>query len=162
MVPSNLEIHELEARMRPGALSLVGFLGWDESLRDIMAADELAMQRIGVTFEALAAALESLIAAAINAHSDEVVIDSAYRVRIQPYLGFQICPWSPDPNRAQCEGRAVHYASLDWRVENLRTGQAMAGPGLIIHMMHDHHFSEGWESPYRVDPVALTRLLGLV
>jgi hypothetical protein len=56
----------------------------------------------------------------------------------------------------------VHLSSLDWWVENLRTGQVLQGPGLIVHLMHDHHFCEGQESPYRVEPVALVELLGLV
>jgi hypothetical protein len=56
---------------------------------------------------------------------------------------------------------ALFYSSLDWQLENLGTGQRLEGPGLIVHLMHDHHFCEGPQSPYRVDPVALAGLLGL-
>jgi len=151
-----------------------------------MAADALAMKRIQVPFEALAAALEALIAAAISASpitfdrstlakmvslprwDREAEIDGTYRARVQGWRGFQTCPWSAPlsppwsrPNYAQCAGWEVRYSSVDWRVENLRTGQMMDGPGLIIHLMRDHHFCEGVESPYRVDPVALAQLLEL-
>jgi hypothetical protein len=153
---------ELEARMRPGGLSLHGFLGPDESLGEVLAADSLAVERMGVTFEKLAASLEALIEAANASPAREAIVNGKYRIRIQQYLGFQICPWSPDPRHMQCTGRAVHLSSLDWRVQNLETGQALAGPGLIVHLMHDHHFCEGNESPYRVDPTALAELLGLV
>jgi hypothetical protein len=162
MASSVPDIDQIETRMRPGALSLRGFLGPNESLRTVMAADSQAMQRTGVTFEALAASIEALIAAASDSSTHEAIVNGTHHVRIQQYLGFQICPWSPDPQHMQCVGRGVHFSSLDWWVENLRTGQVLQGPGLIVHLMHDHHFCEGQESPYRVEPVALVELLGLV
>jgi hypothetical protein len=155
------DIGELEKRMRPGAMSRAGFLGPHESLRAVMAADEAAMQQTGVTFEALATELEALIAGANAAPSRETTVGDAYRVRLQQFLGPQICPWSSDQRYPQCVGRGSIYASIDWMIENLRTGQAMSGPGLIVHLMHDHHFCEGAGSSYRVDPVKLARLLGL-
>ena len=162
MASSTPDIDQLEARMRPGALSVAGFLGPSESLRAVMAADDLAMQRTGVTFEALAVAIEALIAAASASPTHEALVNGTHHVRIQQYLGFQICPWSPDPQHVQCMGRGLHFSSLQWRVESLPRGQVLQGPGLIVHLMHDHHFCEGRESPYRVDPVALAELLGLV
>lgn len=147
--------------MRPGALSLGGFLGPNESLRAVMAADEHAIQQTGVTFESLAAGIETLIAAARGSGTREATVNGTHHVRIQQYMGVQICPWSPDPQQMQCTGRGVLLSNIDWRVENLATGQVLQGPGLIVHLMHDHHFCEGPESPYRVDPVALAGLLGL-
>jgi hypothetical protein len=155
------DIGQIEARMRPGALSVRGFLGPNESLRTVMEADFRALENARITFEALAVSLEALIAAASDSSTKEAVVGT-HHVRVQQYLGFQICPWSPDPQHMQCMGRGVHFSSLDWRVENLRTCQVLEGPGLIVHLMHDHHFCEGRESPYRVDPLALAGLLGLV
>lgn len=146
--------------MRPGALSKSGFLGPGESLAAVLAEDAHALARIGVSFEALAAAVETLIAAANAAPSHEAVAGQ-HHVRIQQYLGFQICPFAPDLRSGQCAGRGLPLSSIDWRIENRATGQAMEGPGLIVHLMHDHHFCEGPASPRRVDPVALAALLGL-
>ena len=155
------DIDRLQARMRPGALSVRGFLGPNESLNAVLAADDQAMQQAGVTFESLAMAIEALIAAAGGSRTGEATVGGTHHVRIQRYLGVQICPWSPDPQHTQCTGRGAHFSSIDWRVEHLQSGEAMEGPGLIVHLMHDHHFCEGLESPYRVDPVALAGLLGL-
>lgn len=157
---STPDIDWVEARMRPGALSVSGFLGPHESLRDVLAADALAMRRARVTFEALAAALEALLAAASASRTREALVAGRH-VRIQQYLGFQVCPWSPGPRSAQCVGGGLQFASLDWTIEILQTGDMLKGPGLLVHLMHDHHFCEGRESPYRVDPVALAKLLGL-
>jgi hypothetical protein len=164
MTFSGDDIAELEARMRPGALSRAGFLGPSENLRAVMAADDLAMKQAGQTFEAVAAALEVLIGAAMASPGHEVTVGGKHHIRVQQYLGFQICPWSPDPNHAQCglgEARGLPYSSLNWHLENLRTGKAMEGPGLIVHLMYDHHFCEGPESPSRVDPIALAGVLDL-
>jgi hypothetical protein len=164
MTFSSRGIDELEARMRPGGLSVAGFLGQRESLEAVMAADEAAMIRADLSFEAVAAAIEVLIAAAVASPTREATIDGRYHVRIQQYLGFQICPWSPDPRHAQCsvgDERRTLYSSLDWRLENLRTGQVVEGPGLIVHLMYDHHFCEGRQSPYRVDPITLAEALEL-
>jgi hypothetical protein len=53
MASSVPDIDQIETRMRPGALSLRGFLGPNESLRTVMAADSQAMQRTGVTFASI-------------------------------------------------------------------------------------------------------------
>jgi hypothetical protein len=37
----------------------------------------------------------------------------------------------------------------------------MRGPELITHLIREHGFFEGFESPYRVDPRALAELLQL-
>lgn len=148
--------------MRPGAVSRAGFLGPHESLPAVMAADEAAMRQIGVTPEALAVKLEGLIASANAPPSRETTVSDLYRVRLRQFLGPQICPWSSNVRYPQCVGRGSLYASLDWTIESLRTGRAMTGPGLIVHLMHDHHFCEGPGSPYRVDPVELAQLLDLV
>ena len=98
MASSTPDIDQVEARMRPGVLSVGGFLGPNEDLRAVMTADDLAMQRTGVTFEALAAAIEALIAAASASSTHEAIVNGTHHVRIQQYRGFQICPWSPDPH----------------------------------------------------------------
>lgn len=139
--------------MRPGVMSRAGFLGRSESLREVMTQDDADLTRIGVAFEDLAVALNSLLA---QGH-----VSTEYRATLTQYLGPQICPWSPNPHYTECAGLGIEHASVDWTIENLRTGQSLKGPGLIVHLLHDHHFAEGRESPYRVDPVALARLLGL-
>jgi hypothetical protein len=118
-----------------------------------MAGDAAALHAIGVSFEDLALRLQSLLAGERAS--------SEYRVEITKYLGPQICPWSPNQTYTECPGIGLDLASIDWTIDNLQTGESAHGPGLIVHLLHDHHFAEGRQSPYRVDPVALARLLGL-
>jgi hypothetical protein len=152
---------ELEARMRPGAFSKTGFLGPHERLRDVIAADAEVLRKLGLTYTEIAARLDALIAAA-EASPDHSACLGGLQCRVQLYQGFQICPWAPDPHRAQCSaGQGVRHGSLDWWVRNLKTGAEIKGPGLVVHLIRDHHFFEGLESPNRIDPHRLANVLDL-
>ena len=54
------------------------------------------------------------------------------------------------------------YGDIDFVITNNRTGETLKGPGLIVHLIRDHHFFEGKQSPYRVDPEKAARVLELV
>ena len=152
---------ELEARMRPGALSQTGFLGPDESLEFVLARDTETMERLGVSFEELANRLEALLDKALRSPRHRARIGPV-QVKLEVYTGFQICPWAPDPDAGQCTAAGpVSHASLDWTIRNTRTGQTLSGPGLITHLIRAHSFFEGLESPNRVDPEALVEVLEL-
>jgi hypothetical protein len=155
-IETDLEL--VEARMRPGRLSRSGFLGPHESLRAVMAADAAAMRDIALSFEAVGSRLSSLLDAALDSPGRAAIVQGTYEVRLQQFLGFQICPWA---RRGQCEGPALVYASVDWTITDLHSGASISGPGMIVHLMGDHHFCEGRESPRRVEPVRLARFLGL-
>jgi hypothetical protein len=148
--------------MRPGAFSQRGFLGAHERLADVLARDAEEMRSIGVTFEQLGARLEEAIAAAESVRARRARVGDRLDVSVEVYRGFQMCPWSPAPDAHQCTaGGGVRFASLDWRIRNRRSGREMRGPGLAVHLIRDHHFFEGLESPYRIDPSALVGLLDL-
>jgi hypothetical protein len=158
-VPS---IEELESRMRSGAFSRAGFLGPDEKLEDVLEADAHTLGELALSHERLAEALDHLIAAAEASPARRATVDGRYLVAVELRPGFQICPWAPDPHHAQCTaGQGVRHASMDWQIRNLRTRASMRGPGLAVHLIRDHHFFEGRESPFRLDPPALAQLLEL-
>jgi hypothetical protein len=147
--------------MRPGALSQTGFLGEAESLHKVLAHDSQALAELGVTCEELAARLDALLGAAETARSRTAYVGH-HRIEVTVYTGFQMCPWSVDIHHGQCTaGGGVQHGSVDWRIRNLRSGQQMRGPGLIVHLIRDHRFFEGFGSPHRVDPTELARLLEL-
>ncbi|MBN1479195.1 hypothetical protein EH223_16000 [candidate division KSB1 bacterium] len=153
---------ELEALMRPGVLSQAGFLGPHEHLDEVLAHDAQTMAELGLTYEKIAEKLEQLLTAAEKARSHAAEIGNL-KVVVQVYPGFQMCPWSSDIHSHQCTtGGGVQFGSLDWSIINKRTGDAMRGSGLAVHLIRDHHFFEGFESPYRIDPLKIARVLELV
>jgi hypothetical protein len=75
-------------------------------------------------------------------------------------LGWQDCPWQNVVPGA-CDACPGSSATGDWKITNRRTGQRLAGPDLIVHLIGAHAFFEGHGTPYRVDPRELTALLEL-
>jgi hypothetical protein len=148
--------------MRPGAFSQSGFLGEHERLEDILAADALTLAELGLTTAELAAPLDRLLDAAERERRRSARVDGRFEIRIEVFTGFQICPWAASPHSGQCTaGGGVRHASVEWALRNLSTGERLSGPGLIVHLIGAHGFFEGLDSPNRVDPRALARILEL-
>jgi hypothetical protein len=154
-------LEEVEARMRPGRFSQTGFLGPNESLRQVLETDARTLVELGVSAYALAERLRELLQAAV-ASKRTVTHVRDYKVRVQRYKGPQICPFAPQPHENPCPvGSDTRFASIDWDIKNTRNRVRLSGPGLIVHLIGAHAFFEGLQSPYRVAPRALAELLEL-
>jgi hypothetical protein len=153
---------EIEARMRPGALSKTGFLGPDERLAEVIAADFQTLRTLDLDYAQIGASLDALLVAAEASPGRRASL-GVLECRVQVHQGFQICPWARDLRRGQCAaGQGVRHGSIDWWITNLVTGEEMRGPGLIVHLIRDHHFFEGKMVPNRVDPARLAYVLGFL
>ena len=53
------------------------------------------------------------------------------------------------------------WGHFDFLILNRQTGEYVTGPGLIVHLIREHQFFEGSESPYRVEPAKAIQALGL-
>jgi hypothetical protein len=114
--------------------------------------------RLGVTAADIAGRLREIVGEAIRWSREDVrnqggVTIGQFHVRIQQWMGFQECPW-------HCEDEP-RWASIDFTIKNLRSGETLEGPGLIVHLIDKHGFFEGRESPYRVDPAQAAKVLEL-
>jgi hypothetical protein len=92
------------------------------------------------------------------------LVGGRYQVDVTLTLGVQECPWSPIRVGDAPEGELVRLCgggSGDWWIRNLARREELDGPELIEHLIGEHGFFEGRESPYRVDPERLARLLEL-
>lgn len=167
-------LRELESRMRPGAYSVRGFLGHHESLLEVMESDSEMVREMGLTDEQLIDPLDALLSKELEAIVTEAEADlpfererqvrrtSGFEVDIWISGGFQECPWSDLDHECTIGlGIKQNFNSLEWKITNRRTGETIRGPGLIVHLVRDHHFFEGKRSPYRVDPAALARVFEL-
>jgi len=185
-----LTLADLEKRMRPRGYSSAGFLGPNEPLEAVMSQDEQTLLKLGISYDQLADGLAEILenvmqqlsallvenqdeflrrtlskfwdgdlpmrqTAVENLPSQEIgsVVRDQFQVFLIQYRGLQDCPWGCDYDP---------WAYLDFLLINLKTHQMVAGPGLIVHLIRDHHFFEGLESPYRVEPLRLAKVLGLV
>lgn len=143
----------LEESMRPGRLSVGGFLGEKEVLDQILRADDEMVRNLGLTHEQIADRIEYFIKA-VHCYPirEGKLIDGIYLVSGAVYRGGQKCPW----------GDRILYSNIDLSIKNNRLGEELKLPGAIVHLIKKHQFYEGKESPYRVDPAKTIRVLGIL
>jgi hypothetical protein len=151
-----LQSDSVEDRMRPGVLSARGFLGKTERLDAVMARDAKTLASLGVAPGLVARRIREVVGEALDRWSpgDGGVYDvDRFRVSFTQYRGYQECPWG-------CEDEP-RWASIDFEIENVHSGAKLEGPGLIAHLVEEHSFFEGRESPYRVEPRLAVEVLEL-
>jgi hypothetical protein len=164
-------IRRVERRMRPGVLSVAGFLDERESLAELIRRDEESLSAIGITPERIARRLIELLVAANDEFeardnrvpSNGIVVNGRYHV-----YGFDVtvrrfpsCPFESNDGRP-CGGHRAceQFSAHDFAIVNGVTGLRFGFPILALHTIADHHFFEG-NVQYRVDPVMAARTLDL-
>ncbi len=144
-------LQDIQEAMKPGTLSAEGFLGTDNrSLTDILQADQQTVSRLGVTHQAIAAAMHRLTEAAKTGLGKPVELDGRYETTDDEFMGRLPCPFR---DNFKAEKRIT-------TVRHLATGQVMRWSDLNIHMIEAHGFYEGLGSQYRLDPATLVEFLG--
>jgi hypothetical protein len=160
-----MDVAKLEAWLRPDGCSDHGFLGPRENFQETMAADSRLLKQLGVCHEHVAGALEAAILRPIRCGSEPpyklaLVERTTAPIDIEAGgsgLGWQECPWG-------CDWREIDFIyALNPRyiLQNVRTRERIAVPGLVVHMAREHHFFEGIGTFYRADPERLVRILEL-
>lgn len=157
---SETAIAQLEEKMRPGKSSRAGFLGPDESLREVIEGDLATLNKLGITPKQIADRLETIIGKALRLRdlktrtselSNYFVVEGKFSVNMQGYLGMQECPFRDI-------GDMCGSGSRDYEIYNEDTDEQIFFPALIIHLIRDHHFFEG-NTMYRLDPAKAVNVL---
>jgi hypothetical protein len=153
---ADLPIARLEKRMRPGADSRAGFLGKDESLLEVLAADNrLVVDELGLSHQEIARHLRIIGAIAVK-KAKEKSLDIRYhgqtfRLSNSFSRGFQESPFD-DGTKTNCNTTLV----------NVGSGKKLTFSLLVPEMIERYGFYEGKGTPYRVDPRAVLDVLGFV
>jgi hypothetical protein len=151
-------ILELEKDMRPGAPgetgSQAGFLGKDESLLAVLAADNAyVVDDLGLTHQALARPLRVVAAVGLKQWDQAIrarkqppadpIIYHGRRFSVTVYVskGFQ---WSPFLDGTK--------TNVEADVMNVDTGKKLRYSLLVPDMIERYGFYEGKGTMYRVDP----------
>lgn len=158
---SGEELRLIEGRMRPGRYSQQGFLGPEESLRQVIERDSRFLRERDITHEQIADRLDYLVGKykrtnelarrEANARGSllERKVDAVPggKLRVDGRFGWQTCPWALKDTDTE---PSCGMTDLDWDYRNT-SGDELSFSDLIPHLIRDHHFFEG-ASPYRVDP----------
>jgi hypothetical protein len=144
------KIAELERDMRPGAESFKGFLGENESLLDVMAADnKLVVDEWKRTHQELARHMRVLAAVGGKIGRKEFLYHGRlFRVELVMFRGEQPSPFH---DRTKTGSDAI--------VRNLDSGKEIRYSLLVPDMVERYGFYEGQGTEYRVDP---RKLLGVI
>jgi len=128
--------------MRPGRISLHGFLGSDKRvLADILEADEAEVRRHGITHQQIADRLVALAEAGRDIAEREIVVENRYRVRVRDDRGVMPSPFGDG-----------EFGKGDVALTDPTTNLQFRWNELTIHMIRHHGFYGGHGSLYRIDP----------
>jgi hypothetical protein len=144
---NGISIGDLEKKMRPKALSKVGFLGAEEKLVDVMAADNAyVVDELHLTHQELGRHLQALAAAgdndAFNYHGRK------YKITVTLAKNFIDSPFADGTK-----------TNTDVKLHNLDTGKKLQYSLLVPLMIERYGFYEGQDTPFRVDPRYIVEVL---
>jgi hypothetical protein len=152
---NGITIEALEKEMRPGASSMAGFLGRDEKLLDVLAADnKYVVEELGLTHQELARHLHVLGAIGFwQVGRKETARPFLYhgrrfKVEVDSTFGFQPSPF----NDGTKSGSNATLFNLD-------NGKKLRYALLVPHLIERYGFYEGKGTPYRVEPSAVVAAL---
>jgi len=138
-------IAELEKVMRPGAASTAGFLGKNEKLLDVLAADnEYVVGKLGLTHQELAKHLFAMWAVHLAQKQSEVEIlyrGRRFKVKVLYTFGSQESPFAD----------GTSSGAMVW-LENLGNRNKLTFAHLVPFMIERYGFYEGKGTSFRVDP----------
>ncbi len=145
------ELAQVVRRLAAGVLSRDGFLGSDpRPLEEILDADRSALAALGTTAEELAARLSAVLEQARAGLGTPVRIGERLVATHREAMGRIPCPW----------GGCGVFPKGEVELADTATGERVVLTALGIHMLAAHGFCGGRGTRYRLEPEAVTRLLG--
>jgi hypothetical protein len=144
------EQRKLENVLRNPKFSACGFLGDDtRTVWEIIDADAAELERLDVTREQIATRMEELTEQGIPGMGDWVTVSDTLQVQVDDTRGSIPCPWA---HGVRCLKRIT-------TIERIDTGQKLRWSDLTIHLIKEHGFFQGKNSPYRLEPKDLIKAL---
>jgi len=144
------ELQRAQESMRPGVITLYGFLGPDDrNLIDILTDDDGTVKRLGLTHDGIAARMEELRDLGKAGLGEFIKVEPHFQVRVESVRGKLPSPFG-GPGLYQKTNTVVLNEVLDDEV---------VYSDLHIHLIRDHGFYQGKGSRFRLDPAVLARVL---
>ena len=155
---NGIAIRTLEAEMRPGRASTKGFLGKDEKLLDVLAADNrYVVEGKGLSHQELAHHLHAMGAVWLwqvkNKQEGQPFLYHGKKFQVAGHAsrGFQPSPFDDDTK-----------SGSNVVVKNLSSGKEV-GYGLLVPFMVEHYgFYEGHGTPYRLEPARVLEVFDFI
>lgn len=144
------QLQHVQEQMKPGVLTLHGFLGTDErNLIDILIEDDGTVKRLGLTHQQLGERMGFFREEGRKGLGEYIAVGTHFEVRVETVRGKLPSPF----------GGPGLYEKTNTAVRNTRLDREVIYSDLQIHLVRDHGFYEGKGSPFRLDPAALAEVL---
>ena len=146
------QMKEIQARMKPGVITLDGFLGSDDrNLIDILVEDDAEVKRQGLTHEKIAGRMQELREAGKEGLGDVLGIPPHYEVSVDIRRGKLPCPFGH---------RGLIRKSII-QVRNIVKNREITFTDMSIHMIEEHGFYQGKGSSFRMEINDLVDILDI-
>lgn len=147
------KLKNIQENMQPGVFTAHGFLGSDNrTLKDILREDDSVVKNIGLTHRQIAERMQKFTDRGKDMPEITVTIENIYKITVDDHRGFIPCPFADNENEIK----------TNTKLFNMSSGKTVYWSDLNIHMIREHGFYEGKESFFRIEPVELAEILGLV
>ena len=144
------ELQKAQESMRPGALTLYGFLGTDDrNLIDILIDDDAKVKRMGLSHEQIAGRMEELRDKGTAGLGEFRTVGPRFQVRVESVRGKLPSPF----------GGPGLYPKTNTIVRNTGLDKEIVFSDLHIHLIRDHGFYQGKGSRFRLEPADLAAVL---
>ena len=143
------ELDLVQEKMKPGVLTLKGFLGFDDrKLADIIAADHQAVVSLGLDIASVCDRLSDLAERGRDLMEQEVRVDDRYLVKVRDDRGKIPSPW----------GDGL-FEKGDVEMIDTKSGKKLKWNQLTLRLALAHGFLGGRGSEYRLEPEDLIEIL---
>jgi hypothetical protein len=144
------QLEKVQEQMRPGIITLLGFLGEDKrNLIDILNEDEETVKHLDVTHELIAQRMLGFRDKGKRGLGEFVTVAPHFEVRVDSVRGKLPCPF----------GERGLVPKTNTIVRNLRLNRELVYSDMHIHLIDKHGFYEGRGSVYRLEPVDIVKIL---
>ena len=146
----NPAMKKIKDNMKPGSISLHGFLGTDKrDIEVIIDHDAAALDRLGLNSVVIAVKLEEIRDRALEGLGEYIELNDDYLVKADSVRGKLPCPFD-------------HPGLFRKTIITLRSksdGSELMFTDLGIHLIREHGFFQGQGSPFRLEPEVLAEIL---
>ncbi len=143
------ELDRIQQKMKPGVLTLKGFLGTDDrKLSDIIRQDMLTVSKLELDTEEVCNKLQELADKGTDLMEQEVIVNDRYHIRVRDDRGKLPSPW----------GDGL-FEKGDVELFDSKTQIKIKWNKLTLQLIKAHSFFGGKGSEYRINPADLPKLL---
>lgn len=144
------QLKQIQENMRPGVLTLNGFLGTDgRDLVEILETDAAEVRRLKTTHRAISDRMALLRDRGKEGLGEFIDVDPNFEVRVDSVRGGIPSPF----------GDRGLIPKTNTTVRNTRLGREIVFTDVNIHLIGEHGFYEGRGSLFRVEPEDLVEVL---